>query len=165
LPRGTAARVRAETDCCKIAPVESLPTAHSTPGPERKGEHASAGKRQGFGTPHSQWGWRSDSLMAREKMTPASWIAQPCNPRERAVPIRSRMAHMGKPWRRRAIKEKRQSKPRELVTRSQTQRPHVDLVASYDAGGPAGTAGVSARVISPSARKQTANCKAFWGHR
>jgi hypothetical protein len=30
--------------------------------------------------------------MAREKMTPASWIAQPRKPRERVVQVRSRMA-------------------------------------------------------------------------
>jgi hypothetical protein len=35
----------------------------------------SKGNRQDFGTPHSHDGWRSDSHMAREKMTPASWIA------------------------------------------------------------------------------------------
>src|ERR1700730_8202086 len=69
------------TDFVENSTGRELPTAHSTPGPERKGERASASKRQDFGTPHSHDGWLPRFSQGKKKIALASWIAHHCKPR------------------------------------------------------------------------------------
>jgi hypothetical protein len=72
-----------ETDFCKKNSAgRELPTAHSTPAPERKGERAS-GKT--FGTPHSHHGWRPRFSHGKRKDDAGKLIAYRCKPRERVV--------------------------------------------------------------------------------
>jgi hypothetical protein len=48
-----------ETDFCKKNSAgRELPTAHSTPAPERKGSARPRASGKTFGTPHSHHGWR-----------------------------------------------------------------------------------------------------------